>query len=150
MLILLIKIILSFISTFLSLVCSLILASISRFLVLFIQAFRVPGQAIQGILDILANIIKSWVEYLVEILLKAIYYVISSMFDHLVEAISGSAVSTGSTIVELVGKLRETFESLFIEAPEVGEVTTNLITNLLENLFDNYKDAIGYILENAF
>ncbi|GAA0162704.1 hypothetical protein LIER_18737 [Lithospermum erythrorhizon] len=150
MLILLLKLIAFSLTSFSNLVSSLVFTATSQFLVLIIQGFRVPGQAFQGILLQLGEIIRNCLQYLLELIVDAASGVISSLFDHFVEGVSESTTSFASSIMELVEKSRTSFEGWFDDIPEYAQVIIDMIYNMLQSLWENYKGALGYIFENAF
>lgn len=137
------------ISTLLNVVSRLIFTTAAYLLVLTIQAFKLPGQAIQGALEQVGDVMRTCFEYLVELGIEAISTLISSFFDLLKDGISGSAAATGSAIGGLMENTRASLDGLIKDLPEVFEGFTEMITTVATDLWDNYKHAIGYISENV-
>ncbi|KAJ4728429.1 Anti-sigma-I factor RsgI6 like [Melia azedarach] len=149
MVVFLLKFIFFFISTLSSLITRLIFSATAYLLVLFIQAFKVPGEAIQGALEQLADAIRSCFEYLWEILVEAIGSLISSAFDLFIQAVTESAVSSVSAVSDLAEKTRGSFDGLLKYLPEIFEGVAEFISNIAANLWKNYIDALAYVTENA-
>lgn len=134
-------------STFANLASLLIFRGIAYVLVLAIQGLRAPGLAINTILERAAGGLKAGFEYLLERLSDAIVSLITSGFDLLTEAISGSLSSTGFAIGELVAKTKNSFDDLAKALPEVFEGASEMIGAIVGDLWNNYKDAIAYVLD---
>ena len=135
-------------SLLLNVVSRLIFTTAAHLLVLTIQAFKLPGQAIQGALEQLGNVIRVCLEYLVELGIEATTTLISSLFDLVKDGVSGSAAATGSAIGGLMENTRASFDSLIKDFPVVFEGFTELLATAATDQWNNCKDAIGYILEN--
>ncbi|KAL3531070.1 hypothetical protein ACH5RR_010392 [Cinchona calisaya] len=131
-------------STMLNIISRLIFQGTAHFIVLTIQAFKLPGQAVQGLLEKLGDVIKACLEYLVELVIEAISTLISSLFDLVKDGVSGSATAAGSAI----GGLATLIDGLVKDLPEVLQGFSEMITTVATDLWDNYKDALGYINEN--
>lgn len=148
MVLLLLNLVFLVLSMLLNVVSRLIFTAAAHLLVLTIQAFKLPGQAIQGALEQLGNVIRACLEYLVELGIEATTALISSLFDLIKDGVSGSAAATGSAIGGLMENTRASFDSLIKDFPEVFEGFTELLATAATDQWNNCKDAIGYILEN--
>ena len=103
----------------------------------------------QGVLEQVGEAIKGCLEYFLELLIEVIKTIISSVFDALINGVTGSAAVTGSAIGGLVEKTRTSFEGLLNDFPEIMEGFSEMISTVVTDLWNNYKDALGYVTENA-
>lgn len=149
MLIFLLKFILLAISLSLNLIFKLIFSAAAYILVFVIQAFKVPGDAIQIALDQFGNLIRTCVEYLVELVTEAVSILISSFFDLLRDWILESITATGSSIRELMDSARTSFVAFLDDIPDLVEGFAEMIAAALNDLWNNYKDAAGFVTENV-
>lgn len=131
------------------LVSRLIFTVTAYLVVLIIQAFKVPGQAAQGALEQVAEAIKGCFEYFLALVMEAISSLISTAFDLLIEAVTGSASVTGSAIGGLVEKTRTSLDELLKDLPDLVDGFSEMISTMLTDLWNNYKDAVGYVTEKA-
>lgn len=100
---------LSFIS---NLVSRMIFFATAHLLVLFIHGFKAPGQSTHGALQQVSEVIKSWFEYLLELILEAISALISTLFDYLIEGLTGSASVATSAVGGLIEKTKNSFDGI--------------------------------------
>lgn len=143
----LLKLIFFAVSLISNLVSRLIFSTIAHLLVLLIQGFKLPGQAIHGALGQVSEVIKSCFEYFLGLVMEAISTLISSFFDYLIESVTGSASVTTSTIGDLLEKTKTSLDAL--TDFEVFEGVPEMIFNMAMDLWNNYVDALGYVAENA-
>ncbi|GFZ01863.1 hypothetical protein Acr_15g0004720 [Actinidia rufa] len=119
-------------------------------LVLVIQSFKVPGEVAKGALEQVADVIKLCVEYLVEFAWEAISSLLSALFDLVKEGVFGSVVATGSAIGGLLEHMRNSMDGFLKELiPEVLEGFSEMISTIVTDFWNNYKEAVGYVTENA-
>ncbi|GMY33834.1 Anti-sigma-I factor RsgI6 like [Fagus crenata] len=145
----LLKIIFLAISTLSNFITRLFFTTIANLLIVLIHAFKVPGESMQGVLEQVGEAIKGCLEYFLELLIEVIKTIISSVFDALINGVTGSAAVTGSAIGGLVEKTRTSFEGLLNDFPEIIEGFSEMISTVVTDLWNNYKDALGYVTENA-
>lgn len=148
MMVFILKFIFLAIITLSNLISKLLFTSIANLLVL-IQAFKVPGEALQGGLEQVGEALKGCLEYFLELLIEVIMTIISTVFDVLINGATSSAAVTGSAIGGLVEKTRTSFEGLLNDFPEIMENFTEMVSTVVTDLWNNYKDALGYVTENA-
>ncbi|GFY99405.1 hypothetical protein Acr_13g0008060 [Actinidia rufa] len=149
MVLFLLKIIFLALSTLSNLVSRFVLTATAYLLVLAIHAFKVPGKAAKGAIEQVSDAVKSCAEYLLEVLLEAVSTAIYALFDLLKEGVSGSAVAAGSAIGGLVEKMRNSADGLLKDLPEVLKGFWEMVSTIGTDLWNNYKEAIGYVTENA-
>ncbi|KAA8550573.1 hypothetical protein F0562_002257 [Nyssa sinensis] len=137
------------VSTLSNIISRIIFTATAYLLVLVIQSFKVPGQAIQGALEQLADVIKAFLEYFLELVLEVISTSISGLFDIITEGVSSSAVAAGTAIGGLVELMRTWLDGLLEGLPVAVEGFLEMISTMVTDLWNNYKDAIGYVTENA-
>lgn len=80
--------------------------------------------------------------------MEAISTLISTFFDYLIESVTGSSAVTTSTIGDLLEKTKTSLDAL-TDFKEVFEGLPEMIFNMVMDLWNNYKDALGYVAENA-
>ena len=149
MVVFLLKVIFLAISTLANFTTRLFFTAIANLLIVLIHAFKVPGESMQGVLEQVGEAIKGCLEYFLELLIEVIKTIISSVFDALINGVTGSAAVTGSAIGGLVEKTRTSFEGLLNDFPEIMEGFSEMISTVVTDLWNNYKDALGYVTENA-
>ncbi|KAG2669632.1 hypothetical protein I3760_14G041100 [Carya illinoinensis] len=124
--------------------------AVANLLVLSIQALKVPGEAIQAALELVAEVTKGCLEYFLEFLIEVVKTIISSVFDVLVNGVSGSVTFAGTAIGGLVEQTRNSFEELLKDVlPPVIEGFSEMMSTMVSDLWNNYKDALGYVTKNA-
>ncbi|KAG6628832.1 hypothetical protein CIPAW_14G039500 [Carya illinoinensis] len=124
--------------------------AVANLLVLSIQALKVPGEAIQAALELVAEVTKGFLEYFLEFLIEVVKTLISSVFDVLVNGVSGSVTFAGTAIGGLVEQTRNSFEELLKDVlPPVIDGFSEMMSTMVSDLWNNYKDALGYVTKNA-
>lgn len=136
----------SFVSNLLSRV---ILTGSAYLLVSLIKAFSVPGQATQVLFQYIAEVLKSFLEYIIQLIWEAITSLISSGFDLLYEAFTGSFSATGSAVAGLMEMSKTSMDRLMEDVPEIFEGLAEMATNIVTDLWNNYKDAMSYLVGNS-
>ncbi|PRQ25435.1 hypothetical protein RchiOBHm_Chr6g0283651 [Rosa chinensis] len=131
-----------------NLVSRLILSATAHLLVLFIHGFRAPGQATHGAIQQVSEVIKSWFEYLLELIMEAISALISTLFDYLIEGLTASASGATSAIGGLIEKTKNSLDRL-TDFPEIFEGVPEMVFEMVMDLWNNCKDALGYVIEHA-
>ena len=149
MLALLLKVIFSIVSTLSNLVTRLIFSATAYLIVLLIHAFKVPGEALQGALEQLAEAIKACFEYVLELIIELTGSLISSVFDLFIQVVTSSASVSAEAFGTLMEKTRTSLEELLTDIPEIAEGFSEMISTVVTDLWNNYKYALGYVTENA-
>lgn len=149
MIVTLLNIIFSTLSALSNIFSRIIFSLIAYLFVLIVQAFKVPGEAAKGALEQVAEAIKACLEYVLELLIEVISTIISTLLDSLKEGIVGSAVATVAVIGGIVEATRTSLNGLFENLPDLVESFSEMISTMMLDLWNNYKDAIGYVTENA-
>ncbi|XVF81244.1 hypothetical protein PTKIN_Ptkin15bG0140100 [Pterospermum kingtungense] len=137
------------ISTLSNLITRLIFSATAYIIVLLIHAFKVPGEALQGALEQLAEAIKSCFEYFLEQIIELTGSIISSVFDLFIEAVTSSASVSAAAFATLVEKTRTSLAELLTGLPEIAEGFSEMVSNMVTDLWNNYKYALEYVTENA-
>ena len=145
MLVLLLKIVTFFVVNVWSLLTRLIFNTIAYAIVFLIQGLKAPGEGLHGIFQQVAEVIRACLEFMLEQIAESINYLISKVFDILKDSITGSVAVTGSVAGGLAEKLQESLK----QVPELLQELADMISNMVTELWNNYKDAVGYVAENA-
>ncbi|XP_034916017.1 uncharacterized protein [Populus alba] len=133
-----------------SLVSRLIFSATAHLLVLIIQGCRLPGQAVQGGLQVIADVIRACFEYVLQFIVEKICSSTAAAVDLLIEGISGSAALTGSALGGLVEKTRASLDGILENSlSQLAEDFRQMISTIMTDLWSNYKDAVGYFTQNA-
>lgn len=133
-----------------SLVSRLIFSATAHLLVLIIQGCRLPGQAVQGGLQLIADVIRACFESVLQFIVEKICSSAAAALDLLIEVISGSAALTGSALGGLVEKTRASLDGVLENSlSQLAEDFRQMISTIMTDLWSNYKDAVGYFTENA-
>ena len=149
MAIFLLKLILWALSSLASLATFIIFRAVALIVVLFIQLFRVPGLAIEGALEHIAVLLRTAVECVFDLLKDGLVSLISSGVELVSGTATGSISLTTSAVVELTEKMKNAFDMLAEIFPEAFEGMSEMVGKMVSDLWDNYKDAVGYIIQNV-
>lgn len=149
MLVLLLKPITFIVVTIWSLVIRLIFNTIAYTIVLLIQGLKGSGEGTLGIFQQVAEVIRACFEFFLQFIVDSINSIVSSVFDVLKDTILGSMAATGSVATELGEKLKDSFEEYLKQVPELFEELSDMMSNMVAELWNNYKEAVGYVTENA-
>ena len=137
------------ISTITNLISRLIFSTTAYFLVVLIQAFKVPGEATKGIIEQAAEAIKSVLEYVLVLIVDVIGTIISTIFDTIKGAAIESIVAGSSAMADLVEQTKTSLEGLLNDVPEIVEGFSEMVTKMISDLWNNCMEALGYVQENA-
>ncbi|KAJ6710977.1 F21O3.2 PROTEIN [Salix koriyanagi] len=133
-----------------SLVFRLIFSATAYLLVLIIQGCRLPSQAVQGGLQLIADATRACFELVLEFIVEKISSSTAAAFDLLIEGISASAALTGSALEGLVEKTRNSLHGVLENSlSQLAEDFGEMISAIMTALWNNYKDAVRYFTENA-
>lgn len=146
----LLKLVFYTISTITNLISRLIFSTTAFFLVVLIQAFKVPGGATRGIIEQAAEAIKSVSEYVLGLIIDVISTIISFIFDTIKDVIIESIVSGSSAVADLVDQTKTSLEGLLNDVPEIIEGFSEMVTTMVSDLWNNCMEALGYVQENAW
>ncbi|KAB2020908.1 hypothetical protein ERO13_D07G096300v2 [Gossypium hirsutum] len=149
MLVLLLKFVFSLVTTLSNLVTRSIFIATAYVLVVLIQAFKVPGEALQVALEKLADAIKVCFEYFFEMIVELMGSLISTVFDSFVDAVTTSASVSGEAVGILVEKTRMSLQELLTGLPEIAEGFSEMVSTVVTDLWNNCMQALGYVTENA-
>ncbi|KAJ0971879.1 hypothetical protein J5N97_019838 [Dioscorea zingiberensis] len=137
------------IGTAASMASLILLKTTAVLVVVFIHMFKIPGMALNGLLDQAAALLRSGVEYMIGLLLNAVWSLISGGFDLITGTATGSVALTSSAMIELMDNTRTALDDLAEIFPEVFSGTSEMVGSFIVNLWSYYKDAVGYVMENA-
>ncbi|KAK9159896.1 hypothetical protein Syun_006237 [Stephania yunnanensis] len=149
MAVLLLKILFSALSSLANIISSLTLTLLHCFLALVIQALSVPGGVTNIVIRLLSSLIKVLFENLIELLMEGISFLISLVFDLVVEILSGTVYVGTNATVGLVGLAKTALNGLCEEFLEVFKGFFEMICRIMVDLWNNYMDAVSYVKENV-
>ena len=149
MLAVLIKLIFSSINLITHIITKAIFSTAAYFVVLLIQAFKVPGEATKGILEQAADAFRTILEKLFDIIIEVISSILSTFFNVIKDGIIDSIVSGSSAIGDLIEQTKNAFEGLLNDVPEITQGFVEMVSNLISDVLNNCMEALGYIQENA-
>ncbi|KAI4354239.1 hypothetical protein L6164_003125 [Bauhinia variegata] len=149
MLVLILKPIIFAIATLWSLLTRLIFYSIAFLLVKFIQAFKVPDAAIHVGFKQIAEIIRVCFESILQMMIQAMGYLVSKVFDVIKASVAGSVGVTGSVAGGLAEKTKASLEEALKDVPELLKEISELVSKMASDFLNNSREAAGYVAENA-
>ncbi|KAI4356338.1 hypothetical protein L6164_000368 [Bauhinia variegata] len=126
-----------------------IFSSIAFLLLMFIQAFKVPGEAIHEGLRQIAEIIRACLEFVLEMMMEAISFLLSKVFDAIKDSIAGSLEVTGSVAGGLAERMKASLDEILKDLPELWEDISDFISKMVADFWENFREAVGYVTENA-
>ncbi|KAJ6403730.1 hypothetical protein OIU84_012020 [Salix udensis] len=111
---------------------------------------RLPSQALQGGLQLIADATRACFELVLEFIVEKISSSTAAAFDLLIEGISASAALTGSALEGLVEKTRNSLHGVLENSlSQLAEDFGEMISAIMTAFWNNYKDAVRYFTENA-
>ncbi|KAJ6390001.1 hypothetical protein OIU77_024266 [Salix suchowensis] len=117
---------------------------------MFLFVVRLPSQAVQGGLQLIADATRACFELVLEFIVEKISSSTTAAFDLLIEGISASAALTGSALEGLVEKTRNSLHGVLENSlSQLAEDFGEMISAIMTALWNNYKDAVRYFTENA-
>ncbi|KAM7262637.1 hypothetical protein ACFE04_000320 [Oxalis oulophora] len=143
---LLFNIIFYILTTTSSILTRIIFTLTAHLLVLLIQAFKVPGESIKNGMDTFGESLKSWVEYIVGLILENSSTIISTAIELLFQYLTGSVTGMASGLLVVIQKMREGFTT---DLPEIIQGFAEMIFTIVVDFWNNSKDAFQYVTENA-
>ncbi|KAK7339112.1 hypothetical protein VNO77_19756 [Canavalia gladiata] len=149
MLVLLLKPVTFIVVTLWSLLTRLIFNTIAYTIVLLLQGLKGSGEGSLGIFQQVAECMKGCFEFILKLIIHSIHLIISKVFDILKESIKGSVAASGSVAAELGEKLKTSIVESLKQVPEVFQEFSNTMSKMVTELWNSYKDAVGYVTENA-
>ncbi|KAJ8558272.1 hypothetical protein K7X08_005038 [Anisodus acutangulus] len=112
-------------------------------------ALKVPGEAIQTGLQAGKDVVKTCVEYVLDLLLQVLSTAASSFFDLLKTSLVEGSSTMISAMGEVIEKLRNSSLELSKELLQVFDGLQQMISKIVEDLLKNYMDAVKYVIQNA-
>ncbi|GAB2282440.1 hypothetical protein Dimus_016984 [Dionaea muscipula] len=127
----------------------IIFTAMAHVVVVTVHGFKVSGEATMWILEEVAGFIKSILEYVVGLVFEATSGILSSIFDHVKDAIVEAFTATCWATGELVGMIKASLEGLIGDVLQVGNGFKEMVATLVYDLWSNYMEAMRYIKDNA-
>ncbi|KAF3435924.1 hypothetical protein FNV43_RR23016 [Rhamnella rubrinervis] len=145
----LLKIIFFVLTTISNLVARLIFTTTAYLVVLLIHKFKVSGEAVHGALGQVAEMIRAFSEYLMELVMEAMKTIIYSSYDLLKGGVMVSAAAASLAIWDLLEKTRASLDEKLKEFPEALEGFAEMVSTVAVNLWNSCMGALGYVRDNA-
>ncbi|CAN8258209.1 unnamed protein product [Cochlearia groenlandica] len=118
--------------------------------VLFVQAFKIPGEAICALIKLVRDTAESCFPKLCELLVDLVYQVFTFLFD----LAKGRFLTLSDSILLKIGDVREKgmtwFDMFLKEWPKVFEGFIEMVSTIVSGLWNNYKDALYYVYQKLF
>lgn len=149
MVLLLLKLVFFVVSVLSDLVTRVIFATAAHVLVQMIQLITAPGKNSLWLLEQVRDVIKTCLEYLVQLVIHVISTLISSLFDAVKEGVLNSSSGVASVVAELLVKLRTSLEEAVQQIPEVMDAFAQMIGKVVADALNNCNAAIAYVSEKA-
>ncbi|KAK4270180.1 hypothetical protein QN277_023254 [Acacia crassicarpa] len=148
MLILLLRFIILCVVTLWSIITRIIFSSVAQLVVVLIQGLKLPGEAAQGGFQQGAEAIRGIFEFLLSFLVETLTFVVTTVFDVLKEVVFGSVDVLVQGLMTLSETLKSSLEASVEYVSEMSGEIADMVTSMVEELWNNYKDAVGYVVEN--
>lgn len=148
MVLFLLRIIIGSLVSSIELATFIVFRGVPLFLVALIRFLKLPGQAIDSLLDRIADLLGAVAEYAIRLLADVIQSVVSTFFEALSSTVEGTYELASSGVVVILEKAKEGVEELLEILPELIEGAAEMVGRVLLSIWENYKDAIGYVREN--
>ncbi|WOL14427.1 hypothetical protein Cni_G23207 [Canna indica] len=137
------------IGSLLSLLCFIVFRGVALLLVALIQLLKLPRQVSAGAIDFFSEVLRSILEYALDMIKNVTLAAVSGFFEALKSAATGSIQLSSAAAAELVERTRSGLGELSEMLPKVVEAAAEMVVKAVDGLWNSYKDAVGYIMENA-
>ncbi|KAL9239152.1 hypothetical protein vseg_013500 [Gypsophila vaccaria] len=136
-------------NTIINVITKVILSTTTYFLVVMLQALKVPGEATKGILDQVAGLIRSMVVYIFEVTINMINTLIVTVIEKISDGIVGTIVLGVSATGYMIDQTKSSLEALLKDVPRIIQGFAEMIFTLVCDLWNNYFEAVEYVKKNA-
>lgn len=132
-----------------SLLCNSISYVIFQFaactFVLFVQTFKIPGEAINALIKLVRDTAESCVPKLFKLVVDIINEVVTILFGLAKERVMRISDSISLTICDVKEKGMPWFDQFLKEWPKVFEGFIDMLSTVASGLWNNYKGALYYV-----
>ncbi|EYU39225.1 hypothetical protein MIMGU_mgv1a026702mg [Erythranthe guttata] len=149
MAVVLLKIVFFVFSGLWNLITRLVFTGGAHVLVKMIQALKVPGEGSQRVIEQIKSMVKTFLKYSLEFVLKVIGNILSSLFDVFKEGVSSSSTGLANAVSGLVEKSRTSFDDAVKEIPELVNAFSEMVAKIVADLWKNGNDALAFITEHV-
>jgi len=115
--------------------------------VLFVQTFKIPGEAINALIKLVRDTAESFVPKLCKVVVDVITEVFTILFD----LAKGRVIRISDSISLNIGDVREKgmpwFDQFLKEWPKVFEGFIDMLSTMVSGLWNNYKGALYYVYQ---
>ncbi|GAB2214651.1 hypothetical protein Droror1_Dr00019011 [Drosera rotundifolia] len=132
-----------------NLIFRIIFTTIAHVVVLTIHGLKVSGETTMGILQEVSGFMKSILEYVVGLIFEAMNEILLTTFNLVKDGIVEALSVTSSIVGGLIEMAKGSLEGLLSDVPEVANGFKDMVSTFVSDLWNNYKEAMGYIKDNA-
>ncbi|GFP93511.1 hypothetical protein PHJA_001495500 [Phtheirospermum japonicum] len=149
MVVILLKLVLFVLSMLSNVLAQLVFTIMAQIVVHLIQALKVSGDASQHFIEQVKNVIRSCLEYLLDVVIEMITTLLSSLFDIVKEGVLTSSSGLAGVVAGLVEKSKTSLDNFLQDVPEVLEALIDMVGKIVTDLWNNCNDAVSYVTENV-
>ncbi|KAL8500964.1 hypothetical protein ACS0TY_020521 [Phlomoides rotata] len=149
MAVVLLKLVFSTLSALSNMITRLIFTTAAHVVVQMIQALKIPCKNSQRVLDQVKDMMRTCLEYLLDLIIKAITTVLSSLFDLVKEGVLNSSYGLVAAVTGLVVMSKTSLDDAVKDVPEVLEAFTDMVGKIVADLWNNCNDALAYVKDNV-
>lgn len=82
-------------------------------------------------------------------IVESVSYMVTTMFEIVKEGVTGSVDVFGQILVTLSEKMKTSLDESMEYVSDMSGEISEFVTNMVAELWNNYKEAVGYVMENA-
>lgn len=149
MAVVLLKLVFSILSALSNMITRLVFTTAARVLVQMIQALKIPCENSHRVLDQVKDMMRTCLEYLLDLIVEAITTVLSSLFDLVKEGVLNSSYGLIAAVSGLLEKSKTSLDDAVKDVPQVLEAFGEMVGTIVADLWNNCNNALGYVKENV-
>nr|CAD1836549.1 unnamed protein product [Ananas comosus var. bracteatus] len=134
-------------TSFLNLVTFALFRGLALLIVAIVQLLKLPGQALDEVLDHVAGAMRVAQGYAFELAVDALRSVVSGLLEALHGLVTGAVELALAAVKEIAEKGSAGVEQLAETAPEVFEGAAEMLGRIVVSVWSNYWDAVRYIMD---
>ncbi|KAG6488991.1 hypothetical protein ZIOFF_050249 [Zingiber officinale] len=132
------------------LLCFVAFRAAALLVVAVVQLLKLPRQASIGALDFVTEFLRSVLEQALGLLGGVVASVAKALFEAVASAVTGSVQLAASGAAGVLEKTRESLAGAAETLPQVTEAVSELVAQVANGMLSGWKDALRYVMENAF
>ncbi|KAF7845601.1 UV-B-induced protein [Senna tora] len=126
----------------------LIFSTMAYLLVLLINGFKGPGDAVQGGFQQMSEVIRACFKLVLKLIMEAMNLMITKLFDIVKQSVIGTVGVTGSVVGDVAEKMKTWCDEAFKCLAELSKEISAMLTNMFKDFWNNYNHAVGYVKQN--